>query len=45
MLTGERGLSQDAQLPETMPVIALLSGVVFPLGTETLQIRMEKIGV
>ena len=42
MQTGERGLSQDTHLPEVMPVIPLLSGVVFPLGTETVQIRIER---
>lgn len=42
MQTGERGLSQDTHLPEVMPVILLLSGVVFPLGMETVQIRIER---
>jgi ATP-dependent Lon protease len=42
MQTGEWGLWQESRLPETMPVIPLITGVVFPLRTETVQIRMEK---
>lgn len=42
MQTGEQVLLSESNLPETMPVVFLLSDVVFPLGTTSIQIRMEK---
>lgn len=42
MQTDEKGLSKETISQESMPVIALLSGVVFPFGTETVQIRIER---
>lgn len=33
---------QEVRQPDIMPVIPLISGVVFPLRTETVQIRMER---
>lgn len=42
MTTGGRSSDQEIRQPEIMPVIPLISGVVFPLRTETVQIRMER---
>lgn len=42
MTVGEQGLWQESNLPATMSALPLLSAVVFPLGTTTVQIRLDQ---
>ena len=41
-MTSNEEVLQESDLPDTMAALPLISAVVFPLGTTTVQIRLEK---